>query len=86
MAQLSPAEAIERAQGVSQSGVVELIRAQQAKIINRLVGAYHGGTLTDRDAAIGIATIAGHRTLLSDMDRTVRQGVAAASQLTRDAT
>lgn len=83
---VTPAEAIERAQGVSQSGVVELIRSQEAKIIHRLVGAHHGGNLTDRDAAIGIATVASLRTILSDMDRTVRQGVEAASKLTRDAT
>lgn len=82
---MTPADAIDRAQSVAQSGVIELIRAQEAKVINKLVGEYHGKSLTDRDAAIGIATIANLRRLISEMDREVRQGVAAAAQLTETA-
>lgn len=75
------AEVIEKAQGIAQSGAIELIRGQEVKIINKLVSAHHSARLTDRDAAIGIATIAGLRTILSDMDRAVRQGVEAGHSL-----
>jgi hypothetical protein len=78
---LTPEQAIDKAQGIAQSGVIELIRAREVKIINTLVSAYHSGKMTERDAAIGIATIAALRMILSDMDREVRQGVAAGHAL-----
>lgn len=79
---MSPEEAIDRAQGIAQSGSIELIRAQEVKIINKLVSAHHSAKLTDRDAAIGIAVIATIRTIVSEMDSAIRQGVAAGKALT----
>lgn len=79
---MTPAEVIERAQGFAQSGAIELIRAQEVKIINKLVSAHHSAKLTDRDAAVGIAVIANIRMMVSEMDSAVRQGVVAGKALT----
>lgn len=79
---MTPEQVIDRAQGFAQSGAIELIRGQEVKIINRLVSAHHSAKLTDRDAAIGIAVIANIRTLISEMDSAVRQGVSAGKALT----
>lgn len=79
---LTPEEAIDRAQGIVQSGAIELIRRQEVKIINRLVSAHHSGTLTDREAAIGIAVVASVRMMISEMDSAIRQGTAAGHAIT----
>lgn len=77
-----PVAAIEKAQAVVQSGAPGHLAAQEAAIVDRLVGAQRGGKLTDRDAAIGIAVIAELRSVASKMTRDVLQGTDAALTLT----
>lgn len=75
-------EKIDRAQGVAQSGAIELVRAREVRILDMLVSAHSGGKLDDRAAAIGIARIADLRMLRTEMERAVTQGARAALSLT----
>ena len=78
----SPESAIARAQAVAQSGIVELIEKREVSVLMQLVGAYRSNKLTDRDAAIGIATIANLRSMREDMTRAVLRGTDAGQSLT----
>ena len=75
--------AVEKAQAIAQSGVVHELLDQADAVLDRLVGAYNGRTLTDRDAAVGIATIAELRRAASRGTHAIAKGVAAGEQLTR---
>lgn len=78
----NPLTAIERAQAVVQSGATGHLAAQERTILDRLIGAHRGATLTDREAAIGIAVISELRTVASKMNRDVLRGTDAAITLT----
>ena len=55
---MSALDQIALAQGLVQSGALELVRNREVTTLNHLVSAHFAKTLTDRDAAIGIAVIA----------------------------
>ena len=76
------AEKIEQAQAVAQSGAIELVRQREVRVLDMLVSAHRGNKLLDRDAAVGIATIAALRQLRQDMEGAVRQGTDAGHSLT----
>jgi hypothetical protein len=74
-------EKIALAQSISQSGVVELVRAREVRLVDMLVRAHRDSKLTDRDAAVGVATISALRSFADEMERAVQQGNDAATQL-----
>jgi hypothetical protein len=77
-----PIAQIERAQAVAQSGALELVKSQEVRILNRLVGAHRSAAgLADRDAAIGIAVISELRSIANEMVNAVTQGTDAALKL-----
>ena len=76
-------DAIERAQGIAQSGSIELISAEEAKLLNKLVSAHSEGKLTDRDAAVGIGTIAALRAIKVRLNKALNEGIYAGKQLTQ---
>lgn len=69
-------------QAITQSGVLGALHAQEKAILDALVGAHRGKKLTDRDAAIGIATISEIRGVLSKLDRALMAGFDQMQQLT----
>lgn len=75
-------KAIEQSQTIVQSGVLELLRSEESKMLTALVNASDTGKLTDRDAAIGIAVIARIRRIFNGLNRIINAGVDAGHKLT----
>ena len=76
-------DVITQTQDIVQSRAPELLRAEEVKVINELVSAYNSGKLQDRDAAVGICTIARIRRVYNNMQRTITQGIDAGHKLSR---
>jgi len=76
-------DVITQTQDIVQSRAPELLRAEEVKVINELVSAYNSGKLQDRDAAVGIGTIARIRRVYNNMQRTITQGIDAGHKLSR---
>jgi hypothetical protein len=74
-------DAIQRAQTIVQSGLPELLRAEETKIVTELVNACNAGKLNDRDAAIGVAVIARIRRIWNSCNRHLSEGVDAGHKL-----
>lgn len=73
---------IDLAQGVAQSGAIELIAARELRILDMLVSDHFSGTLDGLKALVGIARIADLRQLRTEMKRAVTQGTQAGHSLT----
>ena len=78
----NPIKNIEAAQAVAQSGATDLVAREQAHILDTLVQEHRAHRLTDRDAAIGIATISALRTVAATMQRAILRGVSEGEHLT----
>ena len=74
-------EKVTAAQEVAQSGVIHEVLDRADGVLEHLLARYVQGTLSDRDAAVGVATIAELRRTATKAQRTVAQGVAADSVL-----
>jgi hypothetical protein len=74
---------IERAQAVTQTGLVHEFLDQADALLDRAVGAHRAGSLTDRDAAVAIATISELRMAANKANRAVLQGTEAGESLSR---
>lgn len=70
------------AQRASQSGVEELLRSHEAKVITKLVVAYRSQQLTADEAKIGVAVISELRTIVADVGRAIERGTEAVKQMT----
>lgn len=78
--------AIARAQIIAQSGSIELVQAESGRILNTLFAQSDAGKLSDRDAAVGISTLAALRRVARSMERAVTRGTIAGEQLTKEKT
>jgi len=73
---------IERAQAIAQSGIVELVKGAAVSVLDKSVRAYYDRKLTDRDAAVAIATIAELRALAGKLENQLIRGTIEGEKLT----
>jgi len=77
------ADAIERAQTVAQSGLLDYLWEAEQSLVNRLVASHRAGKLADRDAAVGVAVISEIRNMQKGLELTLIRGEAEAERLTQ---
>lgn len=73
---------IVQSQAIAQSGILGALDMQEKAILDSLVGLYRARKLEDRDAMIGIATIAQIRSLSGKLTRSLIAGFDASQHLT----
>lgn len=81
MARADAERDITSAQLAAQSGIRELLDAQESKILTRAVVAYRSGKLSPEKALVMIGVISEMRSLDAETDRTIERGRKAATSL-----
>lgn len=76
---------LERAQAVARSGVTHALLDQAEALIDRAVAAHINGKLTDRDAAVAIATVTELRSAANKAQHAFLKGIEAGENLTTGA-
>ena len=86
MSTLDNLAAVEKAQAISGSGVVDQLLNQADGLLTQAVNRHRGGTLSDRDAAVCVATISELRSAAHKAQHAYLKGVEAGEKLTTGAT
>jgi Mg2+/Co2+ transporter CorC len=77
-------ERINRAQEVADARIRDVMLDRAELVLNNLVARAAAGTLTDREAAVGVFVICELRKEAAKAQRIIQQGIAAGESLTKE--
>jgi molybdopterin synthase catalytic subunit len=74
---------LERAQAVARSGITHMLLDQADELVDRAVFQHRNGKLSDRDAAVVIATVSELRSAANKAQQIFIKGIEAGEALTQ---